>query len=382
MVLPNYKDGSIVNLMASIKKAFGGKSLYSPLKELDNKEISKSKNIVLMVIDGLGYKYLKKYGDKSIFNKYLKRSITSVFPPTTATCVTTFATGVAPQQHAITGWFMYLKELGTISTILRFKPRWGGSTFYKKGITQKDIMDNNHFLNDLKMNYFEVMPKDVYPNNFKKGKQIVITYNTLRKFFENIKKIINSGNKRKFIYAYWPNFDSICHKYGVASNKTKKHFKELDKNLSNFLKSIEGTNTTLIITADHGLIDTTDNKKIYLKNHKKFVDCLTLPLSGEPRTAYCYVRPSKLKQFKNYVKNNLKNIVILYKSEDLIKKKLFGLFEPNKKLFERVGDYIIIMKDKYVIHDTLLGEKEKDHIGYHGGVSEEEMLVPLIIINK
>ena len=52
MHLPNYKDGSIVNLMSSINKAFGGRSSYQPLKNFDIADISK-KNIVLIIIDGI-----------------------------------------------------------------------------------------------------------------------------------------------------------------------------------------------------------------------------------------------------------------------------------------------------------------------------------------
>ena len=43
---------------------------------------------------------------------------TAANPPTTSAAITTFATGLAPQQHAVTGWFMHLKELGAVSTIL------------------------------------------------------------------------------------------------------------------------------------------------------------------------------------------------------------------------------------------------------------------------
>jgi len=64
------------------------------------------------------------------------------------------------------------------------------------------------------------------------------------------------------------------------------------------------------------------------------------------------------------------------------KKELFGLFNPNKKLFNRVGDYVLIMKENYVIMDSLLGEKRGFHIGNHGGVSKQEMHVPLIIIKN
>jgi hypothetical protein len=40
------------------------------------------------------------------------------------------------------------------------------------------------------------------------------------------------------------------------------------------------------------------------------------------------------------------------------------------------------MKQNYVIKDWLLGERRYVHVGVHGGVSEQEMHVPLIIIDR
>ena len=48
MYLPNYEDGSIVNLMSSIKKSLGGKHPYKELKVLSSKDIKGSKNVVLL----------------------------------------------------------------------------------------------------------------------------------------------------------------------------------------------------------------------------------------------------------------------------------------------------------------------------------------------
>ena len=59
-ILPDYKGTSIVNLMSSISNNFGKKHSYTNLKSLPSTEISKSKNVVLIVIDGLDYNYLNK----------------------------------------------------------------------------------------------------------------------------------------------------------------------------------------------------------------------------------------------------------------------------------------------------------------------------------
>jgi hypothetical protein len=64
----------------------------------------------------------------------------------------------------------------------------------------------------------------------------------------------------------------------------------------------------------------------------------------------------------------------------LITKGVFGLYEPVKTLWQRTGDYVLIMKENYVIKDKLLNEKTFNFIGNHGGTSEEEMFIPLIII--
>jgi hypothetical protein len=145
-------------------------------------------------------------------------------------------------------------------------------------------------------------------------------------------------------------------------------------------KKLEGTNSIIILTADHGQINTPLEKTLMLKDHPKLLECLSNALSGEPRAAYCYVKQSKKNQFERYIKTKWGKICELHKSEDLVKKNYFGLYKPNPKLLDRIGDYVLILKDDYSIKDFLIGEKKTFHLGRHGGLSKEEMYVPLIVI--
>ncbi|MBI2667598.1 alkaline phosphatase family protein [Candidatus Woesearchaeota archaeon] len=382
MILPNYKDGSIVNLMSSISKALGDKPIYKPLKQLNPKELS-TKNIVLLFIDGLGYEFIKKNGKNTIFNKYLRGKITSVLPSATGACEPSFMTGVAPQQHAMTGWFVYLKEIGLVTISLPFVSRVGNFPLTKLGINPRTFFNQKSIFDKINVKSYTIMHQSIINSGCTiamSGKSKRIGYKNLNSYFKEIKKLILSNKEKKFIYAYWGKFDGLCHDYGVKSKEVLKHFKELNKKLSSFLKSIEDTDTTIIIVSDHGAIDTEKSKIISLEEHPKFVETLTLPLCGEPRFVYCYVHPSKIKQFKDYIKKNFKGKCRLYRSEELIKKNYFGLFKPNKDLFDRVGDYILIMEDNYIMEDSLLGGEKYFNIGNHGGVSKEEMLIPLIVI--
>jgi predicted AlkP superfamily pyrophosphatase or phosphodiesterase len=382
--LPNYKDGSIVNLMSSIKKAFGGKSLYQPLK-LNGFDIGKlsNKSIVLIIIDGLGYEYLKKYGKNNFLHKNLKGKITSVFPATTAAAITSLMTGVAPQQHGLTGWFMYLKEIGMISAILPFTTRAGNFSLDKK-IKYKDIYNQKSFFEGLKANSFFLTHKDysdsAYSLLVSKGAKR-LEFSNSNDFFKQIENTIKKDGSKKFMLAYWAKLDSISHRQGTDNQKTLKHFLWLDKKIALLTKSLKDNNVVIIVTADHGVINTKeDHKIIKLENHPKLTETLELPLSGEPRVVYCYVKPHKVRQFENYVKTKLRNVCELYKSEELIRKNYFGLHKTNEKLKDRVGDYILIMKDNFIMKDLVLGEDRKIFIGNHGGVNKEEIFVPLIVI--
>lgn len=380
MYLPDYKGGSIVNLMSSIITALGGSPKYKPLRILRPAELSESKNILLLVIDGIGYEWLMKNGQKTVFSKHLRGRITSVFPPTTGSAIPTFLTGVAPQQHTKTGWYVHLKELGILSTVLSLTPRLGGPSFKYLGVKSRELFDESDIWDKIKASFCMVMNKDIVGPDRKEGKKRVFGCKTLSRFFVQIRRAIKSTNRRKLIYAYWHGFDGVCHSKGTKSRALKKHFKELDKKLASFLKSVEGTSTTVIITSDHGFIDTADSKKINLNRHPKLVETLTLPMAGEIRAAYLYVRPSKAREFEAYVQKHFNGLCWLYKGEDLIKRNFFGLFKPNKRLFDRVGDYVLIMKKNYIIEDVLPGKKPHNFAAEHGGVSREEMLVPLIVL--
>jgi len=381
MHLPNYKDGSIVNLMSSILSAYDVESIYRPLRKFDIGGLKQSTNIVLLVIDGLGYEFLQRHGAGTVLCRHLCEKITSVFPSTTATGITTFVTGLAPAQHAITGWFMLLKEIGAVVRILPFNPRYGGVPLDSAEITPDIFLDQIMVSERISADNYYMIPsflhESAYSRTTSRGAERIY-YDSLQDCFNKIAKVVVSNHNKKFIYTYWAEFDSLCHEFGTESQQARTHLKELDHAVRSLVDSIKGSNTTMLITSDHGLVDTNTQDRISMKEHLELAETLALPLCGEPRVAYCYVRPSKVRKFREYVTTRLSNYCTLHYSNDLIKKHFFGLYEPNERLFDRVGDYVLIMKGNFVIRDFVPGENEHFLNANHGGVSSREMYVPLI----
>lgn len=388
--LPNYNDNSIVNLMSSILKKFGGKSIYSPLKILDQSELSDVNNIVLLVFDGLGYNFLEKHGTHTFMFKNLKGKITSVFPTTTASAMSCFYTGLAPQNHGVPAWYTYLKELGLISTILPMTIRGLDTPIINNNFKPEQLLEVDSLFDIFSIKRIQVLPEEFHNSPYnvihQGGSTGVRYYKSLQGFFQKILDTLKEkSNSPRFILGYWPLIDGLSHVYGTDSDQTLRHLEDLDNSFQKFidnLKKNDNDDVRVIVTADHGLTNTIPEHNYYLKNHPILQETLTLPLSGEARTPFFYVRPSKVEQFENYIENNLSHAGVLHKSQDLINKGYFGKGTPHPRLFDRIGDYIFIMGDDYTLRDQLFSEEKNKaaHVANHGSLSDEELYVPLILI--
>lgn len=106
-----------------------------------------------------------------------------------------------------------------------------------------------------------------------------------------------------------------------------------------------------------------------------------MPLCGEPRLVYCYVRHDKREEFESYVQQELSAACDLHRSSDLVAQGLFGLGEPHPELLSRVGDYTLVMKENYAFTGRIPGEGVLQMTGFHGGLSAAEVYVPLVMVH-
>jgi hypothetical protein len=386
MYRPEYNGKSIVNLMSSIFSAVGSKSPYPPLSSFDSRVLSESTNLLFIAFDGMGFEFLRRYGQHTVLWKHLREKLTSVFPSTTATAITTFVSGLSTQEHAITGWYMYLKELGVISTILPFAPRYHGPSFGALHIDPGEIYDFPSIFDHGTRKSIVVTSRSIINSEFtnylchdaeRHG------YSTLRGFVRQVLASMKSPcDEGKFVYAYWPGLDKCAHEKGVRSRETVSHLQELDQAVTYLLRGLKGTDSTVMISSDHGLIDAAPEHVIDMNDHPRMRRTLTMPLCGEPRVPYCYVRPTKIDEFLTYVHEKLPFGCDVFTCDELMERNFFGLYSAHPKLRDRLGDYVLIPEGSYVLRDAVLGENPPAFAAYHGGMTDEEMFVPLIVMER
>jgi hypothetical protein len=378
---PDYAGGSIVNLMASIIQASGGAARYPPLIGLAAERLSSARSIVLIVVDGLGYEFLRSACAGAVMRRHILRSVTSVFPPTTAAAVTSFLTGLAPQQHGVTGWFTYFEEIGEVVAVLPFTARVGGEPLTSRGIRAGPLLGHVPVFDEVRRRPVCIVPRRIADSEFNRthiGRARMRGYATLSQFISAIEQSVTGTAGPSFVYAYWPQLDHLAHEKGIASEAVHEHLAELDAAYEDLLQRLKGSETVVLLTADHGFVDIPSANVVDLAAHAPLVDMLRLPLCGEPRTAYCYVAPGREREFRRYVAAELGDTAVCIDSAALIEDGYFGPGAPHPRLHERIGRYTLLMRDGYAIRDRVPGEGRFEPVGMHGGGSSAELLVPLL----
>ncbi len=380
LTLPDYQGGSLVNLMSSITTALGGTSPYGPLAALPPEALAAARHVVLLVVDGLGLDFLSRR--ESNLRRHLHGQLTSVFPSTTASAIPTFLTGLAPQQHGLTGWHMYFREIGAIVAPLPFRVRTGHHALREAGGTPKQLFGLTPLFDRLPLPCHVVSPHAIIHSDFNvalSGRAQRHGYTTLEEMFAKIAGLLQSDAPRSFIHAYWPQHDSLAHEYGIGSEAVAEAFDALDAAFAGLVDVARDRGSVVIVTADHGFIDTTAADTVDLDDHPGLRDTLLLPLCGEPRMAYAYVRAGREAPFEDYVREKLAERVDLLRSEDVLRQGWLGPGEAHPALRDRLGDYVLIPRGRTILRDWLVGEPRHTHIGVHGGLSAAEMIVPLIV---
>ncbi len=383
--LPDYAGGSILNLITTIAGALGAPAgPYPGLRHPDLARLLASRDrVVLIVVDGLGYGFLTRGYPGSSLCRHLCGSLTSVFPSTTATAITAFLTGLAPAQHAITGWHMYIPEVATIGAVLPLRARAPNRPLTALGLVPSRFFDQPSLFDRLPVRSFVVSPERIAHSEFNRhhsGRAERRGYGSPEQLFDSILSCLRAAAERRYIYAYYADFDSISHEHGVHSRQADLVLRRFDTAFSAFLAQAAGMDATVIVTADHGFIDSPPDRVIELDDHPALQATLRLPLCGERRAAYCYVHPGRMREFERYVQDVLAEQVRLCPSRALIDQGWFGPGPPHARLKERIGDYTLVMQGNWTIKDWVPGEARHRHVGVHGGLNTEEMTVPLVVV--
>lgn len=336
--------------------------------------------MVLLLVDGLGDGYLRRSPAGGSLLTHRVGALSSVFPSTTASAITSVMTGLAPIQHGLLGWFVRDSRFGGVLAPLPMTLRAGGEA---KGLLRlRRLFPYQTLFQRLPCKSTVVSPLDIvdspYNRRHSRGARR-IGYRGLAGLVGAIREAVMShGPAGGHVYAYYPRFDAMAHAFGVGSHRVAEEFDKVEAAIGQVARSLAGLGVDLLVTADHGFIDVPPEQTLDIAAWPEVGAMLAAPLWGERRAVWCAVRPGADGEFEDAMSRRLGDSGVVQPTSGVAESGMLGRGRACRRLAERMGTHAIWMAPGWALRDRVPGEVEHVMIGLHGGLSADEMKVPLI----
>lgn len=374
---PDYNN-SILNLITSLLKYYHVKTNHTSLEILDQKLSKQYKNVIFIILDGMGEHILENVSKNGFFAKNEIKCITSVYPSTTTAALTTYYSGKPPYETGWIAWSQYFKEYGRALDMLSHKESYQDDSLKNTKINVfKEIVNYETIFEKIEkaspnVNAYEIMP-DYSDRKAKRS----LRANNIEEICEHI-KLICSNQGQNFIMAYCDNPDGLLHKYGCNSKEVEEMIKNAEKQIEK-LKDELSKDTLIIVSADHGHKDI--NKAYNILDYPEIQDCLIMPPSLESRVVTFWVKEDRKKEFENLFNKAFSNEFLLLTKDEVLDKHLLGYGIKHKKIDDFIGNYLALSTSNAIIRlCTYLAEGKPVQKSTHCGLTKDEMDVPLIVI--
>jgi predicted AlkP superfamily pyrophosphatase or phosphodiesterase len=385
MCLPDYQGQGLFNLAVSLGRLSGSpvSPAYRELQLPDGRTAGESwgrfEKLIFLLVDGLGDAFLAAHRDLAP-NLWRDRvaQLSSVFPSTTATAITTVQTAEPPAVHGLLGWFVQDVASGLvvaplpmrlrgsqvapspalIARLLRVPPVWREATRQVHIVTLPALSEGPFSTHHL-------------------GAAHIHHYGQLAALPEAVAAALQGQHGSQYVYAYTPELDRVAHLSGIDSDAARQTLAQVDAAYVQLRRSVP--DALVVVSADHGFIDNPPGRQIDLDRHPDLAAMLRAPLSGESRAAYCHVKPSCVAEFGVRMRGRFGDALVVLPSEEACQAGLFGPGGMSPEIRQRCGDWILLAREGWVVRDCLPGEAEVSMLGVHGGMSAAEMQIPLIV---
>jgi len=403
-IFPDYERFNLTLLPGSLSRWLGAPEFGSG--ELDGIIAAQLKreyqHVVLLLVDGLGLNAFQNYvlnrteehwsGEiwRSLWNHHLVSALTSTVPSTTCTALTSLWTGGTPAEHGVLGYEMWLKEYSLVANMIKLIPN---SLEFENGSLLHAGFDPERFL-PVPVLGTHLLQAGIQSRAFlhtaiansglsrmnQRGAECVPYQNNADLFNLLFESLCSQTGSKSYSFVYWSMLDTYSHRYGPGDDRVWLEFADFSRMFEQFLvrlpKSRAGK-TLLLVTGDHGLTETPFQDEYNLSHHPDVLDQLAIYPSGENRLAYLFARPRREENLRYLIEKHWPDQFDLVRSTEALQSGLMGSGKVYARTIERVGDWMLIPRGNAY---WWWADKENTLLGRHGGLSADEMLVPLMAV--
>jgi hypothetical protein len=414
LVLPDFAGRGLASIAPTILQLLTP-SVVSALPPLSPAVLPDSltqdvTTVVLVVADGLGHLQLMSevaLGNAPNLGQLIDRAssaddgityspITSVFPTTTVAALGSINSGVTPAEHGLLAYQLYLEEFQTVAEMIRWGPVGRRGTFSDPefGAEPEAFFWAPTLYDRLRGGGLE-RAFAVNPGHFQgtaltrmmHQQATYAGYIATSSLEPIISRVLAESDDPTYVYAYWPTVDTIAHLVGPLTAEHSAEVAAFDFQFGRLVRRLTGRERTLILlTADHGHVDTEPDQAVLLADHPELMAMLRVPPAGERRVVYLYARPGAAADIIAYCWERLRSAAPPMSRERAIELGLFGPGRISERALARIGEVLLFPRGSRQLVapvETVEGSAQTRvpvFKGLHGGLTPDEALVPLLAL--
>ncbi len=396
-VKPRYDSGGFAGLPAAILSAFGPSPTGQPNHQPHF--AGEYDNIIFCFIDGFGWRHFEKFGAHPFLERFARSGhvakLTAQFPSTTAAHVTCIHTGQNVGQSGIFEWIYYEPLLDAIISPLLFS--YSGTIerdqLKASGVDPRQIYPSGTLyqqLNTLGVTSTIFQHREYTPSTYS---NLVFEGANTRGFKSlpettlNLALALNQAAGKNYFFMYYDKIDSISHDYGPSSVQVEA---EVDMFMHVMEKQLIGKarpkgKTLLLLSADHGQVEVDPATTIYLNQAFPGIEkCMqtnrkSRPLvpAGSCRDLFLYIKADMLEETRLMLEKGLAGKADVIKTSDLVEQGYFGP-AISENMRARLGNLVVLSYPNESVWWYERGKFEQKFYGHHGGLTPQEMEIPLL----
>lgn len=355
--------------------------------------------IVMVLVDGLGWQMLReRAGHTPNLRRLLADSdyLHTCAPSTTAAALTTLATGVYPGAHAMVGYAVrdpllrghlgagHVPGPGDVFDLITFKNSshdpltWQSVPTLIERANAKANAGCGPQLGAVSIGRSKFAGSGLSLAAWRGFKHIGVDALDQRPY--QAYRAIKEG--AKLVYLYVGELDHAGHNHGWHSDKWLEALEALDAMVGQLLRRLPA-GTRIVLTADHGMVDTDRRHRIDLAKEKELAKDV-VAVAGESRFLQLYVADDVA--VENNERKELAQSVAKRWAEFLGDRAiwvgtdpspLMGPLSPGARA--AVGDVLVALNDNWTVVDSRVQSFHATQlIGVHGSLTPVELEVPLI----
>lgn len=396
-LLPDYSGTTLANLPASICRWLGADPLGCqplPPQWMGLAAHERYQHVILLVVDGLGMSLFRRFWHCEPWASWIQAGalapLTSVVPSTTAAALTTLWTGRTPAEHGVIGFDLWLKEFGMVGNMIFHSPSaFSGDTGSLKRAgfqpeTFLPVPTLGAHLSRQGIRSFSFQHNSIARSGLSSmllPEVETLGYRTLSDLWVTLHSVQESlAGESSYTYVYFGDLDELSHRYGPDDERVLLEFSAFAHLLERFIQKLskqQRGDTLFLMVADHGQIYTPHVGKYELRNHPELVRHFSIQPTGEARLPYLFLRPGHEQAARDYIRQVWAGQFDILPGEQVLQSGLLGHEPIYARTYDRLGDWVVMPRGNAY---WWFPERDNPLLGRHGGLSQTEMLVPILML--